>query len=67
MAAVGTGLKTYGSILTEVIGVPISFIDTEALPEAKHILQLARLDFESGNYIDSESIKPVYLRNNVTG
>ncbi len=67
MAAVGTGWKTYGSILTEVIGVPISFIDTEALPEAKHILQLARLDFESGNYIDSESIKPVYLRNNVTG
>jgi tRNA threonylcarbamoyladenosine biosynthesis protein TsaB len=64
---IGSGWNSYSEIITKTIDQSISGIDAQALPQAKHILELAIPVFKAGNYIDAEKIRPVYLRNNVTG
>ncbi len=58
---VGNGWSVYA----EEFQFQTSLAKSSAWPEAAHLVELAKLEYEKGNCIKPEQAQPVYLRNNV--
>ena len=63
--ALGSGWKSYSSVLDDKIGIPADRIFRDALPTAKVTVTLAKHKFLVEDMVTAENALPVYLRNNV--
>lgn len=63
--AAGTGWQSYADIMSDRLGDRIIAHNTEILPHAAMVAELAVTACERGEQISAEQVLPVYLRNNV--
>ncbi len=61
----GSGWKTYHSVLLETVGLELNKIEGDALPCAKVCALLAQQKYLNNEMVKAEDALPVYLRNNV--
>jgi tRNA threonylcarbamoyladenosine biosynthesis protein TsaB len=64
---IGSGWQTYADTLTSQFKVPVSSYRGDAWPSSEHIVPLALEKICSGKTVSAEYVRPVYLRNRVTG
>jgi tRNA threonylcarbamoyladenosine biosynthesis protein TsaB len=63
-AAIGNGWKTYDKILLTKAASQPCMIDSERLPHALDMLEIAAAKFKRGEYVTAEKALPNYLRGN---
>lgn len=64
---IGSGWKTYRTVLAGMLQGKCGIIDGEAYPRARDILLLAAGECQKGHVVSADKALPVYLRNKVTG
>jgi tRNA threonylcarbamoyladenosine biosynthesis protein TsaB len=64
-AACGSGFAVHGAVLERRYAGRLSAIMPEIFPHARHIAQLAALEFEAGRSVPPEQALPLYLRDKV--
>ncbi len=62
---IGSGWKTYGSILEERLGRCVKRLMPERFPRAAMVAYLGAYAFGKGLFVEPEQALPVYLRDNV--
>ncbi|MDV3241304.1 MAG: tRNA (adenosine(37)-N6)-threonylcarbamoyltransferase complex dimerization subunit type 1 TsaB, partial [Methylocaldum sp.] len=62
---IGSGWKTYGSVLQERLGSNVKRILPDRFPRAAMVARLGSDAFGRGFFVEPEQALPVYLRDNV--
>lgn len=61
----GSGWASYGDVLAERCGLPVTACLPDWQPHAADVARLAVIEFQSGQAIPPEQASPIYLRDNV--